>query len=43
MNTQKFIIEITDVTGQFPLSADRLAKAIGDNLPFSHSISVKEE
>ena len=42
MRTQKFEIEITDVTGQFPVSSERLQNMLEENLPFSHWCQVKE-
>jgi len=43
MKTQKFIVEITDVTGQFPVDSKKLQKAIDQHLPTSHHVSVVED
>ena len=42
MKTQKFKVEITDKTGQFPIDAKRLEKVLNNNLSISHVVSVVE-
>jgi len=41
--TKEVIVEITDVTGQFPVDSKKLQKAIDQHLPTSHHVSVVED
>lgn len=43
MKTQKFTVEITDLTGQFPVSEYQITKILTNNLFSSQKINVWEE
>jgi hypothetical protein len=41
--TQKFILEVTGPTGQFPVSESDIEDAMGEVLPDSYRINVVEQ
>ena len=43
MKTQKFILEVTDPTGQFPVSASDIEDAIDEVLSDTYRINVVEQ